>query len=242
MGAFSFNGGQSIFGGDSGGGSLSRSFQASESKAGQKYLPWAEPMVKRAAQGVWDRFLGTGQPGAVPSFDVANAQAGGERTTFPEITVGGIWSPQQTQEQVNLMRSTNDAATAGRVKDAGERAAGSGFRTSSPLYQELVGNLQGQNLAVNTAGENELRTTMAEKNSKQNLASQLGAVERAQAVSEDDIRRRQMALALRGQDVESQASRENALLQALFQGLQPLSSSESKSKGGSFSISGGKYG
>lgn len=192
---------------------------------------------------------------AVP-FSNLLKQIGGTPTSFadvspyPDITIGPIWNDQQIQGRVNASRAQNDLGTAGKARSLAESTAGRGFGNNSPLYQELVGNLYANNLAANTSAENDLRWNAAQGNAQQVLASQQAGVGRAtalntanlarsQAISEDEIRRRQLAVAARAQDQQLKAARQNALLQALGYYNQPLpfanASSSNQSQSGSFS-------
>lgn len=100
------------------------------------------------------------------------ATAGGQSPPSPEITVGGVWNPQQVQQQVNSARATSDQTTANRVRSIGQDTASRGFGSSSPLLQALQGQAYAANLGTNTANEREIRNNAAQQNSQQLLSTQ----------------------------------------------------------------------
>lgn len=109
---------------------------------------------------------------------------------FPEVTVGGVWSPRQVDEQVNLMRAKNDAKAETEVRDQLSRMGSTGYGTNSPLAQALSANARGKAFAANTEGENTLRWDAAQGNAEHLLQSELAALTRGQSLSEDDLQRR----------------------------------------------------
>ena len=74
------------------------------------------------------------------------ATAGGSSGKSPEITVGGVWNPQQIQQQVNATRAQNDQGMRSQNAQAAGQTAGMGFGSHSPLLQALYG----QNFAANS--------------------------------------------------------------------------------------------
>jgi hypothetical protein len=153
-----------------------------------------------------------------------NMRIGGHSGKGPPISIGPIWGPQQIDERVNLMRAGNDATAAGQMSQQREDLAGRGFSTvNSPLAMELARRTQAQNMATNTAGENDLRWNAAQGNAQHLLATQSAAQGFFRQMMDEDIRRRQLALQKYGAD----AQRSTALTSALAQMAQPLSSSRS---------------
>ena len=131
-------------------------------------------------------------------FDVGQSGSG------PSIDASPIWGEQQIQGRVNLMRGTNDAATAGRTRNMRQDLAGRGFGSNSPLAQALGVQMQGQNLATNTQGENDLRWTAAEGNKAHVLKAQTAQEQQYANRMQEDIERRRMA-----------SQRQNAIIAAM---------------------------
>ena len=126
-------------------------------------------------------------------FRVGGGPAGGVAGAYPEVTAGPIWDDQRVQERVNLGRAGSEQALAGQQRDLAERMAGLGYGASSPLAQALVANAAAVNLAGTTGAENALRWQAAQGNAQHLLASQQAAVERAQALGQEDVQRRSLS-------------------------------------------------
>ena len=233
------------------GGSWQDSKSSSESASGSAWSPEQLARIASLYPQLLSEYMAYGKQ---TPFASLLAQIGGAPTpfaanaAFPGITTGPIWGENQIQGRVNSVRAQNDAAAASQARKMGESTVGRGFGTSSPLYQELVGNLNAQLLGTNTQAENDLRWGAAQGNATHRLATEQAGVGRAtalnaaelarsQAISEDDLRRRQMTVVGQGQNLQFQANRQNALLQALGYYNQPLpfasSKSSQKSSGGS---------
>lgn len=116
--------------------------------------------------------------------------AGGSSGASPEISVGGVYNPQQIDQQVNAARAKNDATTAGRVRDAQQQMAARGFGSSSPLLAALTGRLQNQNLATNADSEREIRMGAAGQNAEQLLRTQQAREAQFASRQAEDIERR----------------------------------------------------
>jgi hypothetical protein len=110
--------------------------------------------------------------GQMSSLMGGMATAGGQSGPSPEITVGGVWDPQQVQQQVNSARAHNDQATQTQSRLAASQAAGRGFGSRSPLTMALQGQLQNQNMAQNATAGREIRWNAAKGNADQRLKSQ----------------------------------------------------------------------
>ena len=119
-------------------------------------------------QSKWNQAFGalTGMLGTNPF------QIGGQNTQQPEITTGGVYTPQQIDQQVSATRAKNDQATATAQKQAADAATGRGFGVNSPLIAALQNNLAGQGIAANAAAENQIRQTAAQQNAQQLLGTQ----------------------------------------------------------------------
>jgi hypothetical protein len=122
----------------------------------------------------------------------------------PKITVGGVWNPQQVQQQVNQTRAQNDRSTQTQQTGQAQQLAGRGFGSNSPLLQSLYGQSNANNLATNTNAEQQLRWNAAQGNQQAILNTQ-------QAAAQNYGARQNELLQARGQDV----GRVNALIAAL---------------------------
>lgn len=90
----------------------------------------------------------------------------------PNITVGGVWNPQQIQQQVNATRAQNDQSMQSQNRQQQQTTAGQGFGSHSPILAALQGQNYAANLGANTQAEQQLRTTAAQQNAQQTLATQ----------------------------------------------------------------------
>jgi len=234
-------------------GSWQDSKSDSESKSGTAFSEEALARIQALYPQLLSQYMAFGQQ--TPFASLLN-QIGGAPTPFaavspfPNITMGPIWNENQIQGRVNASRAMNDATAASQAKQLADTTVGRGFGTSSPLYQELVGNLGAQLLGTNTQAENDLRWGAAQGNAKHRLdteqagvgrATALNAAElaRSQGISEDELRRRQLTVMGQGKQLQYEANRQNALLEAMGFYNQPLpfssSKSSQKSSGGSSS-------
>lgn len=121
-------------------------------------------------------------------------QVGGQSPPSPEITVGGVWSPDQVQQQVNAARAGNDQATQARQAVMQRQMAGRGFGANSPLAMALGVGMGNQNLATNTGAEREIRWNAAQGNAQHQLATQQAREQQFASRQDEDIRRRQSQL------------------------------------------------
>jgi hypothetical protein len=103
------------------------------------------------------------------------ARAGGQSGPGPSITVGGVWNPEQIQQQVNATRAQNDQSMQTQNRAAASDLAARGFGSNSPLLAALQGQNFASNLGANTQAEQQLRTTAAQQNAQQTLATQQAA-------------------------------------------------------------------
>jgi hypothetical protein len=121
---------------------------------------------------------------------------GGTNTPKPGITVGGVYSPDQLQTQVNLARGQGDQNAATQVAAAKNQMAGRGMSTGSPLMMALQNQIQAANNQTNAGNETQLRTNAAEANAKQQTSSEgLRNTQWQQDNALDIERRRQQAAA-----------------------------------------------
>jgi hypothetical protein len=122
---------------------------------------------------------------------------GGQSTPAPTVSVSGVYTPQQVQQQVNQSRAQNDQATQGRVRGMQQDLGGRGLGATSPLAQELGAQYQGQNLATNTSNETNLRLGAAQANAGQVLQGQQARGALWNEAQQQDIARRQVTVGAR---------------------------------------------
>lgn len=116
---------------------------------------------------------------------------GGDSGAGPEISVGGVYTPQMVNQQVNASRAKNDRSAATKARDAVGDATGRGFGSQSPLLAALQGQIWGQNMAANTEGERSIRQTAAEQNSQQLLSTQQAREQQYASRQQEQIARAQ---------------------------------------------------
>lgn len=211
------------------------------SESGQKFDKLSDEIRRQLLPQLMQEYRQFG-PGSQQFAPVGGVNMGmGGPGQRPEITAGPIWNQQQIDAQVNLQRARNDQATQGAIAKLPEQMSGRGFSTTgSPLMIELQARLQGQNLAANTAAENQFRFDTAGKNAQHLLASQQAReqqyatgqgedITRRKEAIDEDIRRRQLQLTANTQGYGSE------LLRGLTSLIQPLGYSKSKQKSQSWS-------
>jgi hypothetical protein len=155
------------------------------------------------AQLQQDRFR-TVFPFLSNNFNSSQERVGGANQPLPNITVGGVYSPQQTQEQVNAARSQNDRNVAQNQRQSQDQLAGRGFGSNSPLLQAIQAQQQMAGMQANSDQERQLRFDAATANARQQLDSETLRQNQWTQNEDADIRRRQVA-----------TSQANALLSAL---------------------------
>jgi hypothetical protein len=109
-----------------------------------------------------------GGPGSWMSGYRGQGQVGQQ----PTISDAPIYSQMDIQNQVNATRAQNDAALASRQAQLSKDMAGKGYGSRSPLAMALNNAMFGQNLAGNTAAEQQLRWNAAQGNAQQVLEAQ----------------------------------------------------------------------
>lgn len=155
-------------------------------------FPFVQQMLQQGANGGFG-FGGAGGGG----FGAALGATGGTGSAGSGINPaaqapGQVWTPQQTQQQINASRAQNDSQTkAGQAQNAA-RLGGQGFGANSPLLAALNNQLAGQNMQTNSA--NALNTGLQ--------ASQMNAQQATQAA--------QIAAGLQQAGMNNQASLANA--------------------------------
>lgn len=138
------------------------------------------------------------------ALSTLQSSVGGQSGPSPDITVGPIWSPQQTQQQVNAARGQGDQSTATRIRGMQNQMGARGFGSSSPLAAALQAQYQNQNLATNTSNERQIRQNATQQNASHLFQTQMGREQQFGSRQQEDIERRRTF-----------QSSQNALLAAL---------------------------
>lgn len=207
--------------------SASGSTSTARSSSGTYYTPWQT----QAMQGLYPQLLG--QIFGQPSYRVG--MSGARDVTLPGFTVGGIWSPQRIQEQVNLMRSIAEQQAAGQLRRQTTDLLGRGYGAGSPLLAALGQTSAMQNYAGQTQAENELRTRMDQMNKQHLMATQQARAQTAAEQARINQQNRNLDIALYGQML--QAKNPAPYLGLVGQMFQPLSRSSSQQASRAYSTS-----
>lgn len=93
----------------------------------------------------------------------------------PMINTGPIYTPQQTQQQVNRGVASNDSQFAGLLRMLANRFGSAGFSPNSPLFSALASQAGAQNIAANTNVRTQLPFDIASGNASHLLQSQSAA-------------------------------------------------------------------
>lgn len=114
----------------------------------------------------------------LPMFQTALAgggdaeRVGGQNTPTPGVTVGGVYSPQQVDEQVNAARARNAEETATQQRLAREQGAARGMSSRSPLAAALDQRFASGRMAADADAERQIRFDAAGANARQQTASE----------------------------------------------------------------------
>lgn len=141
-----------------------------------------------------------GQFGSTPN------RIGGKTGKPPPIHVGGVYDPQQVQQQVNMSKANIDQQTATNVQNAMERVGGSGMGAQSPLAQALSGQLQSAGLQSRVGSETDIRNKAAQMNAGQLLNTQQALSNQWAQKQQFDIERLRPYWQLYGQRMGALAS------------------------------------
>lgn len=184
-------------------------YQADQQLAGTKYS--SDTAAKTAADQLAAQTLrfNTLLPLLQNYYDQSTTGSGTTDLTVsipqaPAITTGGVYSPQQIQQQVNATRAKTDTDTATKQQQMRKDLAGRGFGANSPLAAELATMMRGQGLAANTDAEQGLRFNAAGANAQQRLAAEQLAQQQYQS-----------QLQFSSQLQQNKIAQQNALLAAL---------------------------
>lgn len=124
----------------------------------------------------------------------------------PTIDTGGVYSPQQIQEQVNSVQAQNEQKGASALRQSQRSLGGRGFGTNSPLLAQIQSNLAIGTQAANAQAAQQIPFTAAQANASQRLASQQAAASQYNDLQNQGIQRDQNSI-----------TRMSALLNALTQ-------------------------
>jgi hypothetical protein len=152
-------------------------FDAREADASRKFqkdtvLPTQERM-SALPQNLRQQRFDTVFPFLQSAYGGLSSQQSAQPTQGPAIDAGPVWSGRQVDQRVNQMRAGNDATAARQTAGARENLAGRGYSSRSPLLNALTAQHQGQALAANTRGENDLRWQASAGNAEQTLKGQV---------------------------------------------------------------------
>ena len=162
---------------------------------------------------------------------------GGPTMKMPGITVGGVFTPQQTQQQIDQALGSADQMMGKGLMQARNQFMGGTGAAQTGNFNNASQALQNQNLSAHLSIPATIGLQQAQANATQRLASEQAAAQVAESQVQQDIQRRQLALQAQQQAMQNQA----ALLQSLYSYNQPLpfgqSSSSSTGRQGSSSVS-----
>lgn len=109
------------------------------------------------------------------------ADANGNQAPFPYVSLAGVLTERQIQQQVNSALARNDSRTQAAILNAQTELAGRGFSSNSPLLQAMTTGYLGQNLRANCDAETQIRVQAAQANADQILKATQVAVNATQA-------------------------------------------------------------
>jgi hypothetical protein len=118
---------------------------------------------------------------------------GGQNTPQPAVTPGGVFTPDQIQQQVNASKASVDRQTATSQRGNATKLAGQGFSPKSPLLAALNQQAANAGMASGADQEREIRMGAAGQNAQHMLAGQNLAETQWRDFNDADIRRRQAA-------------------------------------------------
>lgn len=119
-----------------------------------RVFPWMEGLVGNKAFGL---------TGSKPNANLLDPT---------HVTQGGVYNPQQVQQQVNQSRAQQDQTTATQIQQGQNQLAGRGFGANSPLAALLQQQAHAQGNATNADNETNIRMNAANQNAQQNLSAQ----------------------------------------------------------------------
>jgi hypothetical protein len=118
---------------------------------------------------------------------------GGANTPQPAVTAGGVFTPDQIQQNVNAARAGVDQQTATSQRQNATKLAGQGFGGKSPLLAALNQQAANAGMIAGADQERQIRSGAAEQNATHQLAGQTLQEAQWKDFNDADIRRRQAA-------------------------------------------------
>ena len=97
---------------------------------------------------------------------------GGQNTPIPGVSVGGVFSPEQTAQAVNAERARNAMQAQTDQRLLGERMAGRGMSAGSPLLQALGTQIDARRMMADGESARAIRRSDAEANARQQTAGE----------------------------------------------------------------------
>ena len=147
-------------------------------------------------------FEGGGQPSGTMGTEMYSALGGqasgtsrglgGSNLPAPEITVGGVFSPEQTQQQLNAGYARNAMMADTQRRRIGESAGGRGMSGSSPLLSALSSGVGAAQMATDAETARETKLGHSKANAEQRLASEGLRSQQWSQANQGDIARRQL--------------------------------------------------
>lgn len=131
-------------------------------------------------------------------------RVGGANTPTPDVTVGGVLTPEQIAMQKNAAFAHNAGTAATQNRATASNAAARGMSSQSPLVQALMGQQNAARMVSDSDAARQIELDAAGANAKQRTTSEALREQTWQAENQLDINRRQAA-----------SQQQNALLAAL---------------------------
>lgn len=117
---------------------------------------------------------------------------GGSNLPQPEVTVGGVYTPQQTQQQLNAGYARTAAMAGTQRRKIAESAGARGLGGASPLLMALGAGVGAAQMGADAETARETQLAHAKANAEQQLASEGLRGQMWQAANQGDIARRQI--------------------------------------------------
>lgn len=118
---------------------------------------------------------------------------GGQNTPTPGVTVGGVYSPAQMQQQVNAAKANNASEAATQNAKTQESAASRGMSSRSPLVAALMQNNEAQRMMMDAEASREIPFQAAQANAENLARTEALRGNLWQAENQMDINRRKAA-------------------------------------------------
>lgn len=122
-------------------------------------------------------FGGGSQQGVPAGTEMYRALGGGggpgdPTAGLPGVTMGGVYSPQQTQEQINASQARNAAMAESQRRRIAESAGSRGMAGNSPLLQALQAGTGVAQMGADAEARRETQLAHAKANAEQRLGAE----------------------------------------------------------------------